>query len=338
MIRLISAAFLMLAASVASAQEVTLRFHQFLPATANVPANILQPWARELEEASGGRIKVEFYDAMALGGKPADLYDQAVDGVVDIIQVLPGYTPGRFPRTEVFELPFLMQDPVATSRALMKMIEDDFSQNEYADVKVLGAWVHGPGVVHSNKPVLKLEDMAGLQIRTPTRLAGEMLKLLGATPVGMPLPAVPENLAKSVINGALIPWDVTPSIKLAELVKNHTELSGAEAIYTATLITVMNKDSYESLPDDLRAILDTKSGDYFAEFAGRTEFAVDATIRAEAEAAGNTVTVLDEAETARWKAAAAPVEAAWLAEMEAKGIDGAALLARAKELIAEFSE
>ena len=336
--RLLSAALLTLAASAATAQELTLRFHQFLPATANVPANILRPWAAEVEAASDGRIKIEFYDAMALGGKPADLYDQAVDGVVDIIQVLPGYTPGRFPRTETFELPFLMQDPVATSRALMKMFKDDFSQNEYADVKVLGAWVHGPGVVHANKPVLKLEDLAGLQIRTPTRLAGEMLKLLGATPVGMPLPAVPENLAKSVINGALIPWDVTPSIKLAELVKNHTELSGPEAIYTATLITVMNRDSYDSMPDDLRAILDAKSGDYFAEFAGRTEFAVDAPIRAEAEAAGNTVTVLDEAETARWKAAAAPVEAAWLAEMEAKGIDGAALLARAKELIAEFSE
>lgn len=337
MIRFALAVFVAAVASIAQAQDsVTLRFHQFLPATANVPANILQPWAADLEAASGGRIKIEFYDAMALGGKPADLYDQAKDGVVDIIQVLPGYTPGRFPRTEVFELPFMMKDPVAASRALMKMIDEDFASNEYADVHVLGAWVHGPGVVHTNKPVLKLEDMVGLQIRTPTRLAGEMLKLLGATPVGMPLPAVPENLTKSVINGALIPWDVTPSIKLAELVHNHTELAGPEAIYTATLITVMNKDSYAALPDDLRAIMDAKSGDYFAEFAGRTEFAVDAPIRQEAIDAGNIVTVLDAAETARWKAASAPVEAAWIAEMDGKGIDGTALIARAKELMAGF--
>ena len=122
MIRFALAAFVAVVASIAAAQDtVTLRLHQFLPATANVPANILRPWAADLEAASGGRIKIEFYDAMALGGKPADLYDQAKDGVVDIIQVLPGYTPGRFPRSEVFELPFMMKDPVAASRALMKL-------------------------------------------------------------------------------------------------------------------------------------------------------------------------------------------------------------------------
>jgi TRAP-type transport system periplasmic protein len=323
--------------SFAVAQDtVTLKLHQFLPATANVPANVLRPWATEIEAASGGRLKIEFYDAMVLGGKPADLFDQAKDGVVDMIQVLPGYTPGRFPRTETFELPFLMKDPTAASRALMQMITEDFAANEYADVHVLGAWVHGPGVLHANKPVTKLEDMNGLQVRAPTRLAGELLTTLGATAVGLPLPAVPENLTKGVINGALIPWDVTPSIKLVELVKYHTELEGPEAIYTATLILVMNKDSYAALPDDLRAILDAKSGDWFAEFAGRTEHSIDPVIRAEAVQLGNSVVTLDAAETARWKAAAEPVRAAWIAEMTEKGIDGAALIARAEELMAKF--
>ena len=334
---IIAAAALAFCSTLAAAQDtITLKLHQFLPATANVPANVLRPWAAEVEKASGGRLKIEFYDAMTLGGKPADLYDQAKDGVVDIIQVLPGYTPGRFPRTETFELPFLMKDPTAASRALMQMITEDFASNEYADVHVLGAWVHGPGVLHTNKLVTKLEDMNGLQVRAPTRLAGELLTALDATAVGLPLPAVPENLMKGVINGALIPWDVTPSIKLAELVKNHAELEGPEAIYTATLIVVMNKESYAALPDDLRAILDSKSGDWFAEFAGRTEHAIDPQIRAEAIELGNTVVTLDAAETARWKAAAEPVRAAWITEMTGKGIDGAALIARAQELMAKF--
>ena len=97
----------------ALAQEVTLRMHQFLPPQANVPAKVLIPWAKRVEEASDGRIKVEVFSAMALGGTPPQLIDQARDGVVDIVWTLPGYSPGRFPRAEVFELPFMMTDAEA---------------------------------------------------------------------------------------------------------------------------------------------------------------------------------------------------------------------------------
>ncbi|MGB7286647.1 MAG: C4-dicarboxylate ABC transporter, partial [Salaquimonas sp.] len=133
--------------STAVAQEVTLRLHQFLPPQATVPAKILKPWAEGVTEASGGRLKFEHFDAMALGGRPPELMDQARDGVVDLSMTVVGYTPGRFPRTEVFELPFIMTDPVGTSLAFWDMVERDFQQNEYADLKVLGAWVHGPGVI-----------------------------------------------------------------------------------------------------------------------------------------------------------------------------------------------
>lgn len=321
----------------AVAQEVTLRLHQFLPPVATVPKHILKPWAEEIAEASDGRLVIEHFDTMSLGGRPPELMDQAQDGVVDITMTLTGYTPGRFPRTEVFELPFMMTDPVATSLAFQQMVEEDFANNEYENVKVLGAWVHGPGLIHTKDGVYKLEDMKGKQVRGPTRVINDLLGELGATPVGMPLPAIPESLSKGVINGTVIPWEVTPSIKLTELVDKHTEFSGDEAFYTATIVAVMNKDKYDALPDDLRAILDEKSGAHLAGFAAQVMKEYDKPGRDIAVAAGNEITILDEAEVARWKEASKPVVARWIADMDAKGIDGQALIDRAQALIKEHS-
>lgn len=317
----------------AQAQEVTLRLHQFLPPPAPVPAQILKPWAAGVEEASGGRIKIEHFDAMSLGGRPPELMDQARDGVVDLSMTVVGYTPGRFPRTEVFELPFMMTNPVATAAAFWEMVETDFQSNEYADVKVLGAWVHGPGQIHTQDGVTSLEDMQGLTLRGPTRIINDLLGELGAEPVGMPLPAIPEAISKGVVKGTVIPWEVTTAIRLSELVDNHTEFSGDEALYTAAIVLVMNKAKYEALPDDLRAILDAESGAKLSTFASQVMWDMDAPAKKIAEDAGNTVVVLDDAEVARWKAAAEPVVARWISDMNDKGIDGEALIEQAKSLI-----
>ncbi|WP_372840473.1 TRAP transporter substrate-binding protein [Phaeovulum sp.] len=316
-----------------AAQEVTLRLHQFLPAQSYVPAEILDPWADRIEAASNGRIKIERFASMQLGGKPADLVDQLVDGVVDIIWTLPGYTPGRFPRTEVFELPFLLSDAEGASRAFWQTAEAEMFDTDFKDMHILGTWVHGPGVIHASRPVLTLEDMAGLRLRAPTRITAQLLEGLGAVAVGMAVPAVPEALSKGVIDGALLPWEVTSSIRAAELVHNHTEFPG-RAIYAATFILAMNSDRYAGLPPDLRAIIDAESGAAFSAMAGRMQQGADAPMRAEAVAAGNTVTVLSEAELARWQAASEPVLAKWLADMAAAGIDGAGLLERAKAALA----
>lgn len=324
-------------ASTASAQEVTLRLHQFLPPQANLPANVLRPWAEAISAASGGRIEIQHFDAMALGGRPPELFDQARDGVADIIMTLPGYTPGRFPRTEVFELPFMMTDPIATAQAYWQMMEADFQDSEFSDVKILGAWVHGPGVIHSEDAITSLEDMSGKTLRGPTRVINDLLGELGATPVGMPVPAIPEALSKGVINGTVIPWEVTPSLRIAELIENHTEFGGDAALYTATFVLAMNKDRYEALPDDLRAILDAESGLKLSTFAAEVMEEWDIPGRDVAVAAGNTITTLDEAEVARWKAASQPVIDRWIAEMDGKGIDGAALIEQAQGLIADNS-
>jgi TRAP-type C4-dicarboxylate transport system substrate-binding protein len=333
----IAAGAMALSALPVAAQEVTLRLHQFLPPMSTIPAQILVPWSEGLTEASDGRIVVQHFDAMALGGRPGDLLDQARDGVVDLSMSLVGYTPGRYPRSEVFELPFMMTDPVATALAFWQMVETDFQDNEYADVKILGAWVHGPGMIHTADPVDSLEDMQGKTVRGPTRVINDLLSELGATPVGMPLPAVPEALAKGVINGTVIPWEVTPSVRLTELITNHTEFSGAEALYTATIVLAMNKDRYESLPDDLRTILDEQSGASLSAFASQVMYDYDAPGRDIAVAAGNNIITLDEAEVARWKEASLPVIARWVEEMNAKGIDGQALIDEARERIAANS-
>ncbi len=322
----------------AFAQEVTLKLHQFLPPVAVVPSKILKPWAENIEKASNGRIKIEHYDAMALGGRPPELYDQARDGVVDIIMTVTGYTPGRFLKTEAFELPFMMKGSVATSKAFWEYTETELQNEEYKDVKVLGAWVHGPGVIHTDEPVTKLEDMHGKKLRGPTRVINDLLKELGAVPVGMPLPAIPESLSKGVINGTVIPWEVTPAIKLSELVSNHTEFSGKEALYTATIICVMNKARYDSLPDDLKAIIDQESGIKLTTLAAEEMLAGDAPGRAIAVKNGSNIITLDESEVDRWKAASKPVVERWVESVKSRGIDGNAVIEKVSGLIDKYAD
>lgn len=321
------------------AQEVTLRLHQFLPEQANVPKHILIPWAEKIGTASGGRIKVEVYSAMSLGGTPPQLIDQAVDGVVDIVWTLPGYTPGRFPRVEAFELPFTMTNPEATSRAYWELFEAEMKDKDFAGIKILGTWVHGPGVIHAKGDGIKtLEDMKGKKVRGPTRVINSLLAEMGAEPIGMPVPAIPEALSKGVIDGTVIPWEVTPALKISELVKTHTEFSGDRALYTSTFVLAMNQAKYDGLPDDLKKVLDDNTGLEFSAFAGKTMGEYDAPGRKIAEDAGNAIVVLDQAEVDRWQAAAAPVAEKWYKEMEEKGIDGKALHARAQELIASHTK
>ncbi|MCR8723868.1 TRAP transporter substrate-binding protein [Frigidibacter sp. ROC022] len=322
----------------AYAQDViTLRLHQFMAPVATLPTHLLKPWGQEIEAASEGRLVIEHFDAMSLGGRPGDLIDQARDGVVDITVTLTGYTPGRFPGSEVFELPFIMTDSVATARAYNKMIEDDFQASEFAGIKILSGWVHGPGVIHSAEPITKLEDMSGKQMRAPTRVITDLISELGATAVGMPLPQIPEALSKGVINGTVIPWEITPSIKLAELVHNHTEFKSTEALYTATFVMAMNQPKYDSLPDDLKAIIDATTGDKMAAATGKIMADGDAPGRKIAVDAGNRIIELDQAEVDRWKAASQPVIERWVADAQGKGLDGAALIEKARKLIVEMS-
>jgi TRAP-type C4-dicarboxylate transport system substrate-binding protein len=328
---ILAAAGLLLTTTAAAAQEVTLRLHHFMGEKAPLHGKMMVPLAAAIEEASEGRMKVEVFSGMSLGGRPGDLYDQAADGAVDIVVTLPGYTAGRFNRSEVFELPFMMKDPVATAEAYYDLITEELQDGEFEETKILTSWVHGPGVLHSKEPISSLEDMVGQEMRGPTRVVTDLLGELGATPVGMPLPLIPENLSKGVISGTVLPWEVTPSIRLAELVSNHTELSGDTSLYTAVFIMAMNWDSYEGLPDDLRQILDDHTGKGLA--ASTAQVMLDADAGGRNVASGNTFITLDGAEVERWKAVAQPVVDRWVSRAGEMGFDGEAAIAQARALI-----
>ena len=324
-------------ATTAAAQTVTLRLHQFLPPQAVIPAKALVPWAQKVEADSGGRIKVQLFHAMQLGGAPPQLFDQARDGVVDLTWTVLGYTPGRFPKTEVFELPFMIGAPEASSRAIQEYVEK-YAADEFKDVKLIAVHTHGPGLFHTKAPVTGLESLRGMKIRGGSRIINNMLTKLGATPVGMPVPGVTEALSKGVIDGTTIPWEVTPSLKVTELVKNHTTFAGKEGLYTQTFAFSMNKASYDKLPPDLKAVIDKNSGIETAAMFGRAMDEGDKVGREIAEKAKNNIVALDMAETQRWRRTAASVETDWINEVKGKGIDGAKLAAEARALIAKYSK
>ncbi len=323
-----------LAPQSAQAQEVTLTMHHFLAAQANVPLHILDVWADQVEEDSDGRIRIERFPSMQLGGTPAELYDQVVSGTVDLAWTIAGLTPGRFPSTEVFELPFMVSDAGAASYAYWSLYQEAM-QDEFSEVKMIGTWVHGPGVIHSTDPVTRPSDLRGMQVRGPSRLTVQLLESLGATPVGMPVAQVPESLSRGVIDGAVVPWEVTETLRLHELVENHTEFEG-DMIYTLTFVLVMHQPAYDALPEDLQAVIDQNSELEFSVFAGTTQQEYDDPGRALAEEMGNNIITIPAEEIAEWRALSEPIYDRWIADMAERGKDGQALIDRARELMAEY--
>ena len=318
--------------------QVTLKLHHFLPPVSNGHAKMLAPWAKMVEDDSGGKIKIDIFPSMQLGGTPPQLYDQARDGVVDIVWTLPGSTAGRFPSTEVFELPFIgARRGIVNARASQEYANANLAK-ETADIKLLSFWSHDHGLIHSNKEVKTMDDLKGLKLRSPNRLAGEALKALGATAVPMPIPQVPESIAQRAIDGAVVPWEVVPAIKLDELVKFHTEIPGSPTFYTASFFLAMNKAKYDGLPADLKAVIDKNSGMKFAELAGNMWDDAGAIVLERVKKRGNTITTISEDEKAKWITATKPVIDTWITQVKDKGLDGGKLIEQAKALVAKYDK
>jgi TRAP-type C4-dicarboxylate transport system substrate-binding protein len=315
-------------------QSVTLKFHTFMAPTSNVWLNMHKAWMEKVEKDSGGRIKFEAYPAMQLGGTPVQLYDQARDGVVDIVWTLPGNTAGRFPRVEAFELPFIMTNAEATSKAYWEYVQT-MAPDEFKDTQVIALQVHGPGVIHTaEKPVHNVGDMRGLKVRAPTRQVTKLVGSLGATPVGMPLPQIPDALSKGTINGCVIPWEVVPSVKVHELTKYHAEFDPAGgSLYTTTFVMAMNKAKYSSLPPDLKKIIDANSGLATSGWLGRVQQAGDLAGRKAAKDRGNTIFTVSAAEAQEFRRRSRQIEVEWVEDMNKRGHDGRKLLDTARSLI-----
>jgi TRAP-type C4-dicarboxylate transport system substrate-binding protein len=320
----------------AVAAEVTLRFHQFLPPVATIPRLAIKPWIEAVEKASDGEIEIQQFDAMALGGKPPGLFDQAKDGVVDIVWTVLGYTPGRFPKTEVFELPFMTKDATGGSKAIEEFVQTQ-AADEFDDVKLVCAHTHGPGLFHTDEPIRKLEDLKGMKIRGGSRVINDLLKKLGAIPVGMPITKVGESLSKGIIDGTTIPWEVVPAFKVQQLVKNHTEFEAGTALYTSTFGVVMNKAKYETLSPSQKKAIDDHSGMYCAELFGKAMDAGDKGSKAMVKKAGNNIYEIQGDEMDRWRAAAQTVTKDWIESADKEGLDGQALVDAARSLVDKYS-
>ncbi len=334
------AAVLTMVACGAQAQEpILLKVHHFWPPGAMPPSKILAPWCEKIAADSGNKLQCQIFPAMQLGGTPSQLIDQAKDGVVDIAFTLPGYTAGRFPIMEVFELPFMTNSAEAAARSAWDYY-GKYAVKEFAGLKPLMFATHDEGYLHTrDKQIKTLADFKGMKLRAPTRQTNKLLASLGASPVGMPLPAVADAVSKGTIDGFALPWEVIPSVKLHEMVKYHTETDASRpALYSAVFILAMNQARFDALPADLKAVIEKNSGAGLSQSAGRTWDASQAVGRKPALDRGNIFYTVPAAEVDNWIKASHPLYDDWVADMDKRGLPGRQMLADAQALLIKYKK
>jgi TRAP-type C4-dicarboxylate transport system substrate-binding protein len=333
------AAALALAAGIgaAQAQDVVLKIHHFLPPQATIQAQVFNPWCEKIGKESGGRIKCQIYPSMQLGGTPPQLFDQAKDGVADIVWTLPTYQAGRFIKSEVFELPFMAKSAEVGSPALWEYVQKN-SLDEFKSVKLLALHVHDGSLLHfTSKHVTNMDELKGLKVRAPTRIGTKFLSAIGAAPVQMPVPQVTESLSKGVIDGAMVPWEVAPALKLQEVTKYHFDTApGVPKMSNSIFVIAMNQAKYDSLPANLKKVIDANSGLEWSKQIGKIFDGTTEPAKKLAVAAGGVFDTLSPAEYDRWQKATDGVSTDWFKEAAEKGGNGPVLLDDAKALIKKY--
>ncbi len=322
----------------ALAQDVVLKFHHMWPTVAMGHNRVVQPWCDKVAKESNNRIRCQILPAVSGGGTPAQLVDRLRDGVDDIVITLPGYTAGRFPVMEAFELPFMTFNAESASRAAWDYY-NKYATKEFQNVKMLATWVHDPGFLStSNKRIRAMDDFKGLKVRAASRQSSRLLAKLGATPVGMPIPAVADAMSKGTIDGFLTAWEIIPSFKLQEVSTFHTEMDPSRpSVFTAGFIFGMNQAKYDSLPADLKKVIDTNSGAELSQTIGRYWDEATAVGRKAAKDRGNTFIQLSAAETDRWMTASASLQDDWVSDMDKRGLPGKQMLQDAKDLTKKYN-
>jgi TRAP-type C4-dicarboxylate transport system substrate-binding protein len=323
----------------ASAQEIVLKFHHIWPTVGMGHKRAVAPWCEKIAQESGNRMRCQILPAMTGGGTPAQLVDRVKDGVDDLTMTLPGYTPGRFPIMEALELPFMASSAEGASAASWEFLQK-YAVKEFPGTRILASWVHDPGFIStSGKPVNRMEDFKGLKIRAASRQSSKLLARLGATPVGMPIPAVADAMTKGTIDGFLTAWEIIPPFKLQEVSKFHTEIDASRpALFTAGFVFMMNEAKFESLPPDLKQVIIKNSGPELSRTIGRYWDEATAVGRAAAKERGNTFISVSAAETDRWIKSAQPLYDEWVGDMDKKGLPGRQMLQDARDMIAKHSK
>lgn len=317
----------------ASAQAaVELKFTSYVGVGHGHHKRVLEPWTKMIEEKSAGRLKVSIYPGTL--GRQADQLDLIQNGIADMGYFVPALTPGRFPLTSVCELPFLFESGKGGSQAFWALWEKDLQkEGTAAGLKVLWTFIHPPGQLHTTKKaVTRMEDLAGLRIRTAPGVQQEATQRLGATPVVVPFPETYNALDRGVIDGVWFPWEAIEGIKLFEVLRHHLVVN----FYTVPFVVAMNEKKYASLPPDLRKVLDDLSGAWAAEFTGAAWDKNDEGGIAAARKAGASIVTLAPAERARWEEKTRPVETAWLNSTKARNLPGDAVLKDLREFIKTY--
>jgi len=315
----------------AMAQQITLRLHTFVPPVSGSYKSLAW-WAEKVEKDSGGKLKIQIFGSMQLGGRAPDIYDQVKNGVVDLGWTLPGYTAGLFPITLAFELPFIGGRAEIVSPAVNAFLEK-YGKKEWGDVHPIVFHSAGISAIHmKTKKVEKLEDFKGLKIRTPSRISSAALTALGATPVPMPLPKITEALLHGVVDGAVLPWSIARAVRTIDVANYHID----STLHGPVLALLMNKQSYAKLPPDLKKVIDNNSGEWLAKEFGRRWEQDDIPSRAKAKKLGHPIIEIPEAEQNRWRKATQSVYDSWIKSMDAKGLPGRAMVEDADQLIAKY--
>ena len=289
-------------------------------------------WAEEIEKRSDGRIKITIFPGGTLT-KANQCYDGVVKGISDIGMSCFAYTRGRFPVMAAVDLPHGYPDGKVATRVATEFYKS-MSPKELDDVKVLYIHGHGPGLLHTKKPVRTLEDMKGMKIRS-TGLSARVVKALGGAAVAMPQNDTYEALQKGVVEGTFTPIETLKGWRQAEVIKCTTECPGVG--YTTSMFVVMNLKKWNALPKDLRKMIEEVSAEWVGVH-GEAWDKGDDEGRAYTLSQGNEIIALSEEENRRWAEAVAPVIEDYISTTEEKGLPGKKAVARVKELINKYSK
>jgi TRAP-type C4-dicarboxylate transport system substrate-binding protein len=308
------------AAFPAAAQEpIVLKLSQFLGPTSFFQVDFAQPWARELEARTQGRVKVEIFDGTSPFGGVTAQATQVLDGKIDIALGLRGAEGESFPRSSIIELPFLVRDSASGSVALWRLFKAGAFGAEYREFKVLALFVHNPGLIHTaSKPVVEVADLRGLRLRAPNKAVAATLESVGAVPAILQVNDVMPAVKDGRIDGIVTNWG-NPLPAFNDAMKFHTEVQ----FYTSVFFVVMNKARFATLPPDVQAAIDEMSNEALVARFGVLWNQWDKPVRDGANAPGHTLIVPDAASQARWRAALRPVTDRYLDDLAAGGFTDA---------------
>ncbi|WP_108124203.1 TRAP transporter substrate-binding protein [Saccharospirillum mangrovi] len=314
----------------AQAADVTLRVGHLWPSVAGPHVELMQVWADTVEEQSNGRIEVEVYPGGALAAPPAQ-YDAVTNRIMDVTATVQGYTANRFPLTQVVELPGVVSSGEQGACVVQSLLDEGLIADEYKDTHPLFLFTHGPGGFHvKGTSIREPSDLEGLRIRRPTTVVANILSELGAQPVGMAAPESYTSMQRGVIDGVALPWEGALSFRLNELADSHTEIGG---LYTLSFVVTMNKDVYNSLSAENKAVIDAVSGMDWSDKAGKLFDALDVRGRAQAVEMGDEIIQIEGGtDNPAWAPAIEAGRKAYLDDLEARGLPARVTYQRALEL------